>query len=75
MEPFEVTISGATVLLEIDDPDRADWKGAVVEGGALEEGEVTVTLSGPDGQRTSRARVVTTGPYEPPVLEGLEAFH
>jgi hypothetical protein len=75
VEPFEVRIAGATVLVEIDDPDRPNWKGAVVEGAALDQGEVTVSLSGPDGERTSRARVVTTGPYEPPVLEGLEAFH
>ncbi len=68
-------IAGATVLVEIDDPDSPNWKGAVVEGAALEGGEVTVHLQGRDGERTSRARVITTGPYEPPVLEGLEAFH
>jgi hypothetical protein len=75
MEPFEVHIAGSTVLLEIDDPESPNWKGAVIEGAALEGDEVTVRLPGSNGERTSRARVVRTGPYEPPVLEGLEAFH
>ena len=76
MEPFEVRIGDATVLVEIDDPDSPSWKGAVIEGATLDEGEeVTVYLPGSGAERTSRARVVATGPYEPPVLEGLEAFH
>jgi hypothetical protein len=76
MEPYEVHIAGATVLVEIDDPGSPNWKGTVIEGAALDRGEVTVSMPGGNGERTSRARVITTGAgYEPIVLEGLEAFH
>lgn len=75
MEPFEARIGDSKALIEIDDPDSGNWKGAVIEGAALGKGEVLVHLLEKDRQRVSRARVVVTGPYLPPELDGLEAFH
>jgi len=75
MEPVEVFIGDEKVLVEIDDLDSASWKGTVIEGPPLEEGEVTVRLVEDGKERTSRALVVSsTGPYQPAVLEGVEAF-
>jgi hypothetical protein len=75
MEPFEVRIGEAKALVEIDDLESPSWKGAVVDGPALDEGEVTVHLVADGQERSSRAHVVATGAYEPQVLEGLEGFH
>ncbi len=68
-------IGDSKALVEIDDPGSGGWKGAVIEGAALDEGEVIVHLLEEGRQRVSRARVVVTGPYLPIELEGLEAFH
>jgi hypothetical protein len=75
VEPFEVRIGDSKALIEIDHPDSGNWKGAVIEGVALDEGEVIVHLLEEGQERQSRARVVVTGPYLPVELIGLEAFH
>lgn len=74
MEPVEVRIGEEKALVEIDDLASPTWRGAVIEGPSLEEGEVIVSVFDGGVERTSRARVVSTGPYEPVVLEGLHAF-
>jgi hypothetical protein len=75
VEPFEVRIGDSKALIEIDDPDSGNWKGMVIEGAALDVGEVIVHLLEKSQERVSRARVVVTGPYLPTELDGLEAFH
>lgn len=76
MALHHVRVGDWKASVDIDDVDKADWRGVLSEAPQLHEGDVLVVLLGVNGEEgaSSRARAVPGGPYQPAVLEGLEPF-